>query len=216
LFAVPKPLILNLREESRRQAGTEPVSSREEQERLVSRFSSQVMAVNGFFKSVPDVERASNYVKNLALARKAKRVVLTDDPLALELFDKLAGEASLDVASGSTRSRENFFESIRNAQIGVSSVNLAVAETGTLIVSTSDELNRLVTALPEVHVAMVPSSKLVFSLEDAGGYLSEATTKANGPVTVSLISSSSRTSDIGRMVILGVHGPKELHVLLLG
>jgi len=192
------------------------VSSREEHERLVSRFSSQVMSVNGFFKGVADVERASDYVKNLALERKAKRVVLTDEPLVLDLFDKLTMETSLDVASGSTRSREEFFESIRSAQIGVSSVNLAVADTGTLIISTSDELNRLVTALPEVHVAIVPSSKLVFSLEDAGKYLSQETTKANGSATVSLISSSSRTSDIGGMVILGVHGPKELHVLLLG
>jgi len=192
------------------------VSSREEQERLVSGFSSQVKAVNGFFKSVPDVEGAGEYVRNVALERKATRVVLTDDRLPSELFDKLAKGASLDVASCSTRSRMEFFEAVRSAQIGVSSVDLAVADTGTLIISTSDELNRLVTALPEVHVAIVPSTKLVPSLEDAGEYLSQQTTKVRGPVTVSLISSSSRTSDIGGMVILGVHGPKELHVLLLG
>jgi L-lactate dehydrogenase complex protein LldG len=84
-----------------------------------------------------------------------------------------------------------------------------------LIISTSDESDRLVTALPIIHVAVLPRSNLVFSLEDGGQYISQILMKDSKAVSISLISASSRTSDIGGVTILGVHGPRELHVLLL-
>jgi len=192
------------------------VSTLEERDSLVSRFSARVRSVNGYFTRITNVQSASEYVTKIALGRNAKRIVVSNDPLSLEFLNEITPRGLLDVSSPTTSSREDFFKSLKEAEIGVSSVDWAVAETGTLIISTSDESNRLVTALPEVHVAIVPSSKLVSSLEEAGPYLSEETKKSAGPLTISLISSSSRTSDIGDMVILGVHGPKELHVLLLG
>jgi L-lactate utilization protein LutC len=174
-----------------------------------------VTAVNGFFKCIPDLQNASEYVVKVALARNAKRIVVSDDPILSEFRDTIVRGGLIEVTSPITLSREDFFGALKDAEIGVSLVDLAAAETGTLFISTSDESNRLVTALPEVHVAIVPRSKLVPSLAEAESYLSQEIRNRRA-VTVSLISSSSRTSDIGDMVILGVHGPKELHVLLLG
>jgi len=178
-------------------------------------LNSQVTAVKGFFKRLPDLQSASEYVTEIAVARNVKRIVVSDDPTLSEFSAAIVRKGLIEVTSPITLSREDFFASLKIAEIGVSSVDLAVAETGTLIISTSDESNRLVTALPEVHVAIVPRSKLIPSLAEARSYLSQET-RSNRAVTLSLISSSSRTSDIGDMVILGVHGPKELHVLLLG
>jgi len=182
----------------------------------VSRLGVQVTSVNGYFKRVADLRSACEYVTKIALSRNARRIVVSEDPLSSEFLSEITRDGLFDVKSRETSSREDFFKSLKDAEIGVSSVDLAVAETGTLIASTSDESNRLVTALPEVHVAIVPSSKVVASLKEAEPYLSEETKKTTGGVTMSLISSSSRTSDIGKIVILGVHGPKELHVLVLG
>jgi L-lactate dehydrogenase complex protein LldG len=111
--------------------------------------------------------------------------------------------------------RESFFQALQAAEIGVSPVDLGVAETGTLIIATSDESDRLVTALPKIHVAILPSSRLVYSLQGAEEHVSQMLTESGGGVAVSLISATSRTTDVGGIVILGVHGPKELHVLLL-
>jgi len=181
----------------------------------LSRFSAQVTAVGGHFESVPDLPSAREYVTKLALARNAKRIVVCDDALSSRLFPTGAPEGLFEVAGSANSSREAFFKALETAKIGVSSVDLAVAETGTLIIATSNESNRLVTALPEVHIAILPRSKLVDSLQEAEPHVSEILKRTTGGVTISLISASSRTSDIGDMVILGVHGPKELHVLLL-
>ena len=111
--------------------------------------------------------------------------------------------------------REDFFSMLKIVEIGISVVDLAVAETGTLVTTTWDESERLVTALPKIHVALVSRSRLVSSLREAEAYVSEVLSQSGGGVTVSLISASSRTADIGDMVILGVHGPRDLHVLLI-
>lgn len=191
------------------------MSTFEGREILVSRFGAQVISANGYFNRVPDLQRACEYVTKTALGRNAKRIVVSDDPLSLEILKGIVQGGLFEVTSPTVSSREDFFKSLKGAEIGVSSVDLAVAETGTLMISTSDESTRLVTMLPEVHIAIVPSSKLVSSLEEAGPYLSDAIRSRTGGLTVSLISASSRTSDIADIVILGVHGPKELHVLLL-
>jgi L-lactate dehydrogenase complex protein LldG len=111
--------------------------------------------------------------------------------------------------------REDFFSMLKIVEIGISIVDLAVAETGTLVTTTWDESERLVTALPKIHVALVSRSRLVSSLREAETYVSEVLSQSGGGVAVSLISASSRTADIGDMVILGVHGPRDLHVLFV-
>jgi len=189
--------------------------SRLDQEGIISRLSARVNLAGGHFERVRDLKGASSYITKIALARNAKRIVLSGDSLSSELLNQIAQGGLFEVTSYANSSREDFYKALGVAEIGVSSADLAVAETGTLIISTSDESNRLVTALPEVHVAIVPCSALVSSLKEAGPYLSDTIRKRTGAVTVSLISASSRTSDIADIVILGVHGPKELHVLLL-
>lgn len=121
----------------------------------------------------------------------------------------------LKIARQADMPRQKFFDAIRTADIGVTSVDLGVAETGTLVHVTSDESERLVTALPRIHVALLPCSRLVFSLLDAEPHLSRFLAGANAGTVVSLISGPSKTGDIGDMLIVGVHGPKELHVCLL-
>jgi len=181
----------------------------------VAQFGTHVKSVGGHFEHVPDIKDASAYITKIALARNAKRIVLTDDSLSFETYTELVKNALIEATIYGKSSREDFYKAVRIAEIGVSSVDLAVAETGTLIISTTDESNRLVTALPEIHVAIVPRSKLVSTMKEAGEHVSNALRKGTDALTVSLISASSRTSDIADIVILGVHGPKELHVLLL-
>lgn len=179
----------------------------------ISRFSAQLTAVGGHFESVADLTAVRAYVSKLASTSEVKQIVC-DEVLSSTLFPTGTLGGFIKVASPANSSREDFFRALETAKIGVSSVDVGVAETGTLIIGTSNESNRLVTALPEIHIAILPSSKLVSSLQDAEPRVSEILNRKGG-VTVSLISASSRTSDIGDMVILGVHGPKQLHVLLM-
>jgi L-lactate dehydrogenase complex protein LldG len=111
--------------------------------------------------------------------------------------------------------REDFLGALKKAEIGVTRVNLAIAETGTLVIATSDEADRLVSALPTIHIALLEDSQIIRSLDEAAPLISKMLLREKEGVTVSLISASSRTTDVGGFLILGVHGPKELHVLLV-
>lgn len=191
------------------------MKSTQNREGLISRFSAEVTSVGGLFALVPNFAAVRDYVTKLALASGVKRIVLCGDMLSSELFPAGVAPGPFEVASRANMSREKFLAFLKTAEIGVSPADLAVAETGTLIITTSDESDRLVTALPKIHVAVLPRSRLVFALQDAEQHVSQTLKEKRGGVAVSLVSATSRTSDIGDMVILGVHGPKELHVLLL-
>lgn len=181
---------------------------------MIAQFGTQIRASGGYFATVPDLSAAGDYAAKLALAAKAKQVVVCGSGIAPHLFASGA-TMPFQVASSVKMDRGSFFEALQSAEIGISTADLGVADTGTLIISTTNESDRLVTALPIIHVAILPRSKLVFSLEDASQYISRLLTKDSKAVSISLISASSRTSDVGGVTIMGAHGPKELHVLLL-
>jgi L-lactate utilization protein LutC len=181
---------------------------------LVTQFSRQVIEVGGYIASVPNLAAVTEYVTKLASATTAKRIVVCGAKLGFGLFVS-RNNLPFEVATSTSVSRTDFFKALKVAEVGISPADLGVAETGTLIIASSDESERLVTALPGIHVAVLPRSKLVYSLEDAQPYISRFLARSFEGVSISLISASSRTSDVGGIRILGVHGPKALHVLLL-
>jgi L-lactate dehydrogenase complex protein LldG len=181
---------------------------------LTNCFETRITAVGGYFAAVQRLSDVGDYVAKLASATRAKQIVVCGPGMEPHLFATRAA-VPFHVASSMSIDRESFFEALKSAEIGVTTADLGVADTGTLIISAADELNRLVTALPLIHVAVLPRSKLVYSLEDASQPISQILKKASRGVSISLISASSRTSDVGGITILGAHGPKELHVLLL-
>jgi L-lactate dehydrogenase complex protein LldG len=217
-----KPLTIRKRKKLTTFKTTEPiqnleahsVTSTENQENGISLFRERVEAQGGQFASLSDLAEVRDYITRLALASASKRVVACGGEFASSLFSTENLQRPFEFVAQEEVPREAFFEALKTADIGVAAVDLAVAETGTLITVTSDESERLTTALPRIHVAVVPRSRLVASLHDAELVVSEALMR-NSNVTVSLISAPSGTSDIGDTLIRGVHGPKELHVLLM-
>lgn len=99
---------------------------------------------------------------------------------------------------------------IASAEIGMSEVDLAVAETGSLLLARAELLERLVSMLPAIHVALLPLERLVPSLEEAATFLRA---RAASPSYLSLVTGPSRTGDIELVHTIGVHGPAEVHVV---
>lgn len=93
---------------------------------------------------------------------------------------------------------------------GITGAALAIAETGTLVLPCGPGQPLSPSLLPEVHVAIVASSKIVRSLDDAF-HLPEIRQASS----VVLVTGPSRTADIEMTLTIGVHGPKELHVLII-
>ena len=93
---------------------------------------------------------------------------------------------------------------------GLTSALAGIADTGTLVVPSRHGQPLTASLLPEIHIAVLPVSRLKSSLPEA---LSLPEVKES-PATV-LITGPSRTADIEMTLTIGVHGPKELHVFLV-
>jgi len=186
----------------------------ERQDEKTAKFIGEVSSVGGQCVSAPDLSNVRDHVAKIVSTSAARRVAVGDQRLASRLFPQGAGNRKFEVITPSSMSRDEFFVALRTVDVGVSGVDLAVAETGTLIIVTREESERLVTALPQIHVAILPLSKLVSSFQEAERFVSRVLESSEG-TAISLISGTSRTTDIGDVVISGVHGPRELHVFLL-
>lgn len=98
--------------------------------------------------------------------------------------------------------------------VGVTLALAGIAETGTLMVRSGPVTPTCLNFLPETHIVILPCARIVGSLE--GGWDSlRRDTNGRMPRTVNLISGPSRTADIAMTMIMGAHGPKRLHVILV-
>lgn len=103
---------------------------------------------------------------------------------------------------------------INMADAGITMPDLAVAETGTLVEITQDQKDRLVSTIPRIHACLLNRENIVRRLQDLTGVMSEEI-KNRGAV-ITLISGPSKTADIELRLVVGVHGPHQVHVILYG
>ena len=99
--------------------------------------------------------------------------------------------------------------------VGVVRAAKGIAQTGTCIVVTDDESVRLDTMLPEVSVILLSRADILPDLPSAAPFLRAEQTQGRASY-VSFITGPSRTADIERVSAIGVHGPLELHIVLIG
>lgn len=114
--------------------------------------------------------------------------------------------------------REEMRKYFIKADIGISGANLAVAESGTLVIISNEGNARLATSLPPVHIALVTTEKFVETLEQAitlAKALIPASSGMKWTSYVSFITGPSRTTDVEKELVTGVHGPQELHIIIL-
>ncbi|PIE68882.1 MAG: lactate utilization protein [Deltaproteobacteria bacterium] len=97
--------------------------------------------------------------------------------------------------------------------IGFTEVQHGIAETGTVILASKSEEVRLSSMISEIHVVLLPTSKIVETSYEMENYL--IANMKDAPDYHAFITGPSRTADIERVLALGVHGPLELHILLL-
>ena len=107
---------------------------------------------------------------------------------------------------------EQMKEMVFNVDAGITSAAGAIAETGALILWPSDKEPRLMSIVPPLHIAILKADTIHNSLSEV---MQKENWPANMPTNVVLISGPSKTADIEMTLAFGVHGPKELIVLIL-
>jgi L-lactate dehydrogenase complex protein LldG len=98
--------------------------------------------------------------------------------------------------------------------IGITGCYCAIAETGTLVFVTGTGTPTATFLLPETHVAIVRVDQIVPAMEDAFARIRAEFGAL--PRAVNLVSGPSRTGDIEQTIVLGAHGPRRMHVVLVG
>ena len=97
------------------------------------------------------------------------------------------------------------------ADVGITAVSMAVAETGGFVVSSGGPRRRLASLAVPIHIGIIRTEQLVPDLLDWAVKLPK-----DPPANQVLVSGPSKTADIELTLVVGVHGPKEEHVLILG
>ena len=140
--------------------------------------------------------------------RECRRVMISDTPLLrkIEVGDQL-DERGFEARYWSGITADGAYD----YDAGLTEVDYAVAETGTLVIRHRPEHGRLLSLVPFVHVAVVQPKNFVPDLID----LFEILTKEGTGSGVTMISGPSKTADIEMNVVTGVHGPNVVRVFVL-
>ncbi|RMH04258.1 MAG: hypothetical protein D6702_03595 [Planctomycetota bacterium] len=100
------------------------------------------------------------------------------------------------------------------ADAGLSCAQYGIAETGTLVLVGDEERHRLVSLVPPRHVCLLRRDRILPTLGSALARLGGADPAAMSRL-VTFVTGPSRTADIELELVLGVHGPRELRILLI-
>jgi L-lactate dehydrogenase complex protein LldG len=200
---------------------------------LVELFRQKAEQVSAYVTDVQTQREAFEYCVNLCAQKQACQLLVAgcEQPLSPQAEDLCRiKQQKIIAAPGLGESRRGqlktlcgnngiklIHEGLRNhlagIDIGLTFVDYGIAETGTLVLESSNEDVRLATMISEVHIGILPKSKIRPSAYDLENALQNA--MQSFPNYTAFITGASRTADIERVLALGVHGPLELHILLL-
>jgi L-lactate dehydrogenase complex protein LldG len=221
--------MLKIREQPEKQEGR--VLSKPELLRLF-RYKAEQAAAQ--VHHLPNVEAALSFAVEICNQKETCRLLAAGceadlSPDARDLCDsrpaKVIAAPDLDQrhyrflqtqceANGHTAVSKRLRPYVGGIDIGITWAQFGIAETGTLVIDSTDEDLRLATMISEIHIALLPSESIVESATDIEEQL-QVMMQAGGNYAA-MITGPSRTADIERVLALGVHGPLQLYVLTIG
>ena len=144
----------------------------------------------------------------VAAAAHGRTAVMSNAPLLRE-----CGIDGLDGVCSGVTDRAQLRELCATAGIGITSADYALADTGTLVLFSSPEEARMISLLPPAHIAVVPRDRILTGLDEL---FARVPLPADLSSSMVLITGPSRTADIEQILVRGVHGPGEIHVVVVG
>jgi L-lactate utilization protein LutC len=144
----------------------------------------------------------------VAEAIAGKTAVASNSPYLVE-----CGIASLPGVRSGIVDREELRDVCAVVDIGITSADYALADTGTLVMIASPQEARLVSLLPPAHIAVVPKDRILTGLDEL---FTRVPLPADASSSLVLITGPSRTADIEQILVRGVHGPGLFSVVIVG
>jgi L-lactate dehydrogenase complex protein LldG len=187
-------------------------------------FRREFEGVAGVFHRVASIDMVPAVVFRIAHERQAHEMVTWHSAaLSADLAPALEARG-LDVQQMpaaepvGAAERERLRAVAARADLGLTGVDLAIAETGTLVLVSGSGRPRSTSLLPPCHIAVFDRTALVESLRQVGVFLEAWHGDGRAPsggASINFITGPSRTADIELTLTRGVHGPKEVHAIFV-
>jgi L-lactate dehydrogenase complex protein LldG len=159
-------------------------------------FAQEFTKLQGKFAFCPDAEDLKKQLALLIQERGWIKIYYREDPVALMLR---GAKSSEDLAS---------------CDVSITGCECLVARTGTIVMSSAQQSGRTTSVYAPIHICVAYSNQLMYDLKDAFVFLKEKYQKGM-PSLISFASGPSRTADIEKTLVTGVHGPKEVYCFLV-
>ena len=175
---------------------------------LFPEFEKRASAASTEIFHVKTAIEAQEIVANLTKFTNAKKIVAVDSPLQKaaginEQLQSMGIAVYTDVA--------DIAEHAESSDIGISSVEFGIAETGSVCMDGYSFESRLVSMLPPIHIAFMNSKNVVLGVTEAFDIISKVYDRGY----ISFITGPSRTADIERVLTIGVHGPSRFILIAI-
>jgi L-lactate dehydrogenase complex protein LldG len=179
-----------------------------EPEDLQQAFREQAEAVQAVVAGVPDFAGALAYAVALTREQGGTTIAASGlDENEQGLLREQCAEEAITLLTGNLRNHGGGFHT------GFTRADWGIAATGTLVLDSSNEDVRLASMLCETHVAVLPRLRIA---PDSLALETELDQWLKSPPRyLAFITGASRTADIERVLTIGVHGPQELHILVM-
>ncbi len=149
-------------------------------------------------------EEARRYVSDTLAGRRS---VASNGP-----FLQTTGITSLAGVESNIGSESTLRQLAVKAAVGITSADYALADPGALVLLSTSREDRIVSLLPDVHIAVIPAACILTGIDDLFHVLPNPAAVSSSMV---IIGGPSRTGDIEMSLVHGVHGPRELHLVVV-
>ena len=195
-----------------------PLDRPSDREGMVASFTRELEKLMGTVHRVADAAHATACVLELLAERGVHRVLAWDDqwlqPAGLGSSLRGAGiavESCWLPQEGAERTAR--LKALDDVVVGITGAHGALADTGSIVVVSGPGRGRIASLLPPVHIAVIGAEQLSPTLST---FLGANPAIADVGSNVVAITGPSRTGDIEGTLVLGVHGPGDLHVIVIG
>jgi L-lactate dehydrogenase complex protein LldG len=169
------------------------------QQELEVQFAEQFSRLQGKFLFCLNQEELAVQLREVLAHNKWEKIYCREDVLK-------AGLDKQNIASG--------YKDLATCDAAITGCECLVARTGSIVLSAGQQSGRTVSVYAPVHICIAYTSQLVYDIKD-GLLLLKEKYGAALPSLITFATGPSRTADIEKTLVVGVHGPKEVYVFLV-
>ena len=170
------------------------------QQELEVEFGEQFSKLLGKFVYCADLEELESQLSTIISHNKWEKIFFREDEMKSVFNSSLFGKPS--------------YPDLATADAAITTCEALVARTGSIIMTSAQKSGRTTSVYAEVHVCIAFTDQLVYDVRD-GLQLIKERYAGRIPSLVTFATGPSRTADIEKTLVVGVHGPREVYVFLV-